>query len=136
MKNLLFILLGFFLFNGCDKTETTTPKSISGAWKVGELDGSDVSKFKGTLIIQAPKKQMSGTSGCNIFGGDIVLLDSVALTLNFGPTITTKIGCANELGVFEQNYYNALDVVDGFDIKNNALYLIEKGKTRLILSKQ
>ena len=132
-KNILFlfVLLSFF---ACKKTETVVNQPISGNWKVSNLDGVDVSKFKGTLMIKAPSKTSNGTSGCNLFNAD-TKVDSVNLTISFAPIITTKIGCLNDLATFEQNYYQALQVIDAYELDNQSLVLKEKGKKRLVVTK-
>ena len=132
-KNILFsfVLLSSF---ACKKTETVVTQPISGSYKVVTLDAADVSKFKGTLIIKAPSKTSNGTSGCNFFFMD-TKVDSVNLTVSFSSITTTQIGCLNDLAVFEQNYYQSLQVVDAYEFDNQSLVLKEKGKKRLVLTK-
>ena len=132
-KNILSLVL-LALFFACKKTETAVNQPISESWKVATLDAADVSKFKGTLIIRASTKTSNGTSGCNQFNAE-TKVDSVNLTVSFSPIITTKIGCLNDLATFEQNYYQALQVVDTYEFENQSLILKEKGKKRLVLIK-
>ena len=133
-KNILLLALFASLF-ACKQVEVIPPSQpISGNWKVSTLDATDVSKFKGTLIIKAPSQSSNGTSGCNQFNAN-TKVDSLNLTISFSPIITTKIGCLNDLATFEQNYYQALQVVDAYEFENQSVVLKEKGKKRLVLVK-
>ncbi len=134
MKKYTLSLLLFVLFFACKKTETIVNQPISGSWKVAILDDNDVSKFKGTLVIKAPEKKSSGTSGCNFLSADIKA-DTINFTISFSPIITTKIGCQNDLAIFENDYYKALQVVDTYELEGASLILKEKGKKRIALIK-
>jgi heat shock protein HslJ len=107
---------------------------ISQQWKVAKLDAEDATPYKASLNISVPNKKMGGTSGCNTFGGDVTA-DTIKQSIDFGPVITTKIGCANPLATFEQNYYNTLSVIDGYIFDGENAYLTEKGKQRILLTK-
>jgi heat shock protein HslJ len=134
MKKYTLFSFVFVLFLACKKTETIVNQPISGSWKVATLDANDVSKFKGTLVIKAPEKTSNGTSGCNFFNADIKA-DTINRTVSFSPVITTKIGCQNDLAVFENDYYKVLQVIDAYEFENASLILKEKGKKRILLTK-
>jgi heat shock protein HslJ len=59
------------------------------------------------------------------------------MTLTFESIVATKKGCAGDLGIFENDYFNALRVVNTYSVSNSGktLTLIEKGKNRVELIK-
>lgn len=135
MKKLCILIFLGIALTACDSqndSELTT--NISGKWNVVSLDDKDVSSFKAHLLIDAPNKQSNGTSGCNFYNAPTTI-DSIKKTILLDAVITTKIGCQNELGTFELDYYNALRSIDTYTFDNENLILEEKGKKRIKLKK-
>jgi heat shock protein HslJ len=132
-KTLFYVCVASFLAFSCTKTPDSLP--VSGLWKVQSLDGVNVSKFNATFIISASDKKFAGTSGCNQFGASALSIDTTKNTLALDAIITTKIGCPNDLGKFELDYYTALRVIDTYKVSDKTLTISEKGKERLVLIK-
>ncbi len=131
----LFLSLSFFLCLSCVKTDKATQPSIAGTWTVQQLDGNDATAFKATIRWNVVDDMAEGTSGCNFFNVQNTALDTLAQTFKLDVLVTTKIGCAEALGTFENNYYEALRVCDAYVFDGQTLVLNQQGKKRMTLKR-
>lgn len=123
------------LLTSCkDKSSNNTTSIISGKWKIESADGQKAPDANAHLIIDGQKGRCNGSTGCNFYGATIIA-DSIKQTLVLSQLYSTEIGCANELSVFESNYYNALQSIDGFSVDATTLLLKEGDKSRIVLKK-
>ncbi len=137
IKNILslFLSLSFFLCLSCVKTDKTTQPSIAGTWNVQQLDGNDATAFKATIRWNVVEHTAEGTSGCNFFNVQNTALDTLAQTFKLDVLVTTKIGCVEALGTFENNYYEALRVCNTYVFDGQTLVLNQQGKKRMTLKR-
>lgn len=139
MKKIVFLLTfgGLLLACACKKENPTTNKySLDAAWKVQALNDADVTKYSATCNIATAAKKANGTSGCNTFGADINLFDENQQLLELDAIVQTKIGCQNDLGIFEMNYFNTLNAVTHYTFVNaNTLILKTYNGANITLKK-
>ena len=109
---------------------------MNATWNVIELKGTNVTKFKPNCKIETPEKKVSGNTGCNFYGADLTL-DENKHTIAFLAVIQTKIGCLNEVAIFESNYINALNDISQYEFEdlNTLLLKDSKGVTLVKLTK-
>lgn len=104
-------------------------------WILGAMNG--ISMVDGTsLTIQfGSDGKISGSSGCNTFGGDYSISGD---TLNFQKLFMTEMACL-KVGVMqqEQAYQSSLGQVYKYALKDNQLILMDvKGSTLLVYNRK
>lgn len=137
--NVLFSLLVLFITtDSCDSSKKRVEKSLitqntlSGRYTITQL-GSN-SYFDSTLVISFDEKskKVTGFSGCNSFMGSY---STQGHTIAFGPIVTTRKFCKEEINTLENHLLKALDSVNSFSIENESLMLLEN-ETPLITATQ
>jgi|GEM_PF-3106907 len=88
---------------------------IGQVWKITEIAGTEpVPDSRPEIEFLQDESRMSGTAGCNRFGGQFLLGDQ---SLSFGPLMSTLMACPNEaLSDQERRTLEALASVERFEI--------------------
>lgn len=117
------------------KTDSSTtfnsaasPKGIDGKWKLISINGKspDIKEFsKGApeLDIRENDNKFSGNTGCNNINGAAEINGNY---ISFAKYVTTRMSCP---GNGEQEFIDALRVVDSYKIEKGKLLLISDKKT-------
>jgi len=78
--------------------------SIAGLWAVAEIDGAAVPPDVPVTVNFAVDGRVSGTSGCNQYGGEYVYRKGV---LTIGQTFTTEMACIDDYRMeLESKFHN------------------------------
>lgn len=68
---------------------------LNGAWKVLELNGSELND-DASMTISIPDLKIHGTTGCNIFNGELFIDPDKINSMQFLQISTTRMACAPE----------------------------------------
>lgn len=70
---------------------------LNGAWKITDLNGAPLVPVDGedpaTMTIDIPDMKIHGTTGCNIFNGELFIDPDKVDSMQFINIITTRMGC-------------------------------------------
>ena len=70
---------------------------LNGAWKIIELNGTPLTPVAGedpaTMTINIPDLKIHGTTGCNIFNGELFIDPDKVDSMQFMNIVTTRMGC-------------------------------------------
>jgi heat shock protein HslJ len=95
-------------------------------WLVVEVGGAPVSPLPGTrqpfILLDQPQKKASGFAGCNTFFGSYTLDGA---SLKFRQVGSTRMACPDPEAGLEAEFFNALDKVRGWKIKDGELLLLD-----------
>ena len=82
------------------------------------------------LLLATGSERLSGNSGCNrLLGGFQLAGDQ----LRFSQLVSTKMACAADVMVFEQQYLQAQDQVRQWNIDKRSLLLQDRAGRSLLL---
>jgi heat shock protein HslJ len=121
----LTVLVGI-LVAACSGAASPPPKpaplSLAGtAWRAVSVAGqSTVVGHEPTISFAADR--VTGSGGCNGFGGTYTFVDGV---LKFGEMPMTLIGCADPIGSIETSFMQILTTVKHVSIDDGGQLLIE-----------
>lgn len=102
-------------------------------WHVETIDGN--SPMGGTeLTLEFGDGQVSGTTGCNSFGGGYQVAGP---ELSFGDLAQTLMACLDPQGVMEQEqaYMLTLNSTEAYEIQDGELVLSDTTGVRVVLSR-
>lgn len=127
MKSLLILL--FMIFGGigsCDSAkEAAKLKDVK--WVLETLNGEKVEladpENKMFIQFDIAEKRVNGRAACNRFFGNFELDDS---KLKFSPMGATRMACPDLQK--ETEFFQMLDKVDSYEIKDNTLLFLSKGE--------
>lgn len=125
------IALSLIFTTGCNSSKSISSNNKTSddmlyykQWKLLELNGTEVTTGKASLVFQPGKLiKVSGNAGCNIINGNIQLKKNGFI--KFSPLATTLMAC--EPGIRETEFLDALDKSDNYGITNSQL-LLKKGE--------
>lgn len=127
MTKLILIYCVLILINAC-VTRGASHGDINGRWKLTGYNFTPTQEFpieKMTIFVSiSDNKQIGGKSGCNIFGGDLVV--SPGHKIKVGTLTSTEMFCDEITGQFESLFTAALE--------NATEYSLEKGVLTLFSS--
>lgn len=127
MAMLLFILLACFNESRADQTVPVIDGIEDTKWQLVELNNEPVSPLAGEkrphLLLDSTQKKVTGFAGCNNFFGGYEF-DEDALT--FGPVGSTRMACPDLQLSLETEFLNALAQTNKWEIKNEALFLLDE----------
>ncbi len=114
--------------------DTSRIYRLNDIWVLESLNGVeiDMSKYRNglpQLEINVDEMNFYGSGGCNQISGYIKIYGS---SIKFGPVASTRMLCE---GVNEAEFLNALQDANSWKIEKNKLYLMQDGKTVLVLKK-
>lgn len=125
MKNLL-ILLCLLMGVGCNSSKNMA-KLNGGTWNLKEMNGKEVqlTDSNSEIFIQfnEAEKRVNGRGGCNRFFGNYEMDGS---NLKFSPMGATRMACPDMQ--LESEFFQMLETVDSYSIKDGQLNLKSKGK--------
>lgn len=125
MKSINFIHLIFimgFALSACQSVNTASQSDLEGhTWSLQSYAGNQ--PIEGSRIsLQFADGQISGTAGCNHYGGGFTVKGQ---TISFSDIYATEMYCMEPSGIMdqEQSYLEALSVVNSFDLTDGELTL-------------
>ncbi len=99
----------------------TMPETVDGSWVLtsGHLDGVPIALVDGwdvTMTIDGAT--IGGTAACNGYGGSVAVGDEFELGGSFsvGELSWTEMGCEPTVMEFEQQFLQALQAVDSYEL--------------------
>jgi putative lipoprotein len=118
------VLLAALALGGCAITSREATTDLPGtSWELVELDGADVSGEVPPTLVFDESGNVSGTTGCNTFNGEVSIDGS---DLTFGPLAMTRMACVDEdLAAQEAGYVNVLQAVTGYTIDDDGRLVLE-----------
>jgi heat shock protein HslJ len=126
------ILLGTALLSACSPRSQSLDATNWSLDTLRDEQGEMVDVLPGTVVtIDFQADTVSGQAGCNNYNGSYQV-DGDNLT--FSPLATTRMMCAEPLGVMQQEnaYLQALEVVASYDISGSTLEMTDnRGDTLL-----
>ncbi|MFN7164382.1 MAG: META domain-containing protein [Hyphomonas sp.] len=105
---------------------------LTGAdWVIERINGSAVAAgARVSLAFDSREGRITGRSGCNAYGAEYSVGGE---GIGFGPVMTTEMACANALMMQERRLYDALALVDGYQLeKDGALVLTGPEGTQIV----
>jgi heat shock protein HslJ len=130
MKYLLvIILLGVF---SCNSTKKSTEKEdqLLSSYQVSLLHSKLSLDKKPTLKLDFESNKISGNAGCNDYGANMTISEN---EIKFSKFIATKMYCGNMK--IEKEFLKKLSNVDHYIVKEDNLFLYDKGDVLLITCK-
>lgn len=126
MKNLLLLCCIVFGMTGCHSSRNMA-KLNDVKWILQTLNGKPVElkDQNSEIFIQFndAEKRVNGRAGCNRYFGNYEMENS---KLKFSPMGATRMACP-DLQI-ESEFFQMLEKVDGYIIKDNVLSLLAKGE--------
>jgi heat shock protein HslJ len=127
---LLFIAIPSIMFlAGCEGSGTNALRDT--AWELASLTGSDL--LPGTTItIEFAADQVSGSAGCNTYGGTYKTSgDSLSLI----DLYATEMGCLEPAGILEQEsaYLSVLSSAATYQINGHTLEVFDETGTKILV---
>jgi len=142
MKTLFIALIAFPLLISCKSTQNTSNKSSTEQMRTQqasevfvETNKWELTRFNGQspaevgfadrtphLVINMQESKVGGFSGCNSFGGKVVIDES---KITFSQVFSTKMFCE---GIPEPDFFQLLDNTLAYSITNNTLTLKKDSK--------
>ncbi len=122
-----FLMLLFIIFGGigsCDSAkEAAELKDVK--WMLETLNGEKVKLTDSTdkmfIQFEIAEKRVNGRAACNRFFGNFELNDS---KLKFSPMGATRMACPDLAK--ETEFFQMLDKVDSFNLKDNMLSFLSQ----------
>lgn len=120
------------VYRGCGNFINKKYK-LNDYWTLHSLNGSEV---KTDSLMRTPKlnfnlqkNHVSGNSGCNLLSGSFEIQDQ---NISFNKLISTKMACRGSMK-FEQQFLDALNKVESYEISNWKLKLNGADSTLMVL---
>jgi len=107
--------------------------SLAGtAWQLLSLDGQEVPAQDPITLVFAQDGQVSGSGGCNPYGGSYTTEGSA---LMFGEIVTTQVACL-DTGVMEREgqFYAALNAAVSYELREGQLVIMYGDSQELIFA--
>jgi len=101
------------------------------AWGLESLAGNAV--LSGTTItIEFSDDQVSGSAGCNQYGGNYQAREN---SLSVGDVFSTEMGCMEPTGILEQEtaYLTALSVATSYQITADQLEMFDEAGAQVLV---
>lgn len=119
---LLLVLAGCASHEPAPMDQDTLLKLVTGKkWMLVDAYGREPLEDTGIFILFDEDGKVSGSAGCNNFGGTYSI-DGEALV--FGPLMSTKKSCGPSLDEQEYFFLNALSQADRIHVEEGELQLI------------
>ena len=109
--------------SGGPTTPSPSPAAApEGGWKLIEGDSPEgsIDTELETITLEIKNGRMSGSATCNSYGGEVTFEGD---TLELTNLSATEIGCGNDLATAESRYFNALTLVERFEMNDDNLTL-------------
>lgn len=133
IKLLLITATAVFAFQSCKVTKNATKEQLEDKWVLNTINGKKASdsfsKKLPTITFDFEKGAISGTGGCNGFGGSFTYKDG---EFTGSKIISTMMFCD---GVDESSYFKLLDGTSHLTIANNNLIFLQDKKPVLIFDR-
>ena len=111
-------------------------KLDGGEWKLFSMGSLDnqlpfVTGREATFMLDSKSGKVAGTTGCNRYNGNVEL-DLEQQTLTFGPLMTTRMACPDDLSQQEHDFLAILNEVTHFEITAGKLLLLTEGENMVV----
>jgi len=127
-KYILLLLVVSALFSAC----TPQAKSMVGTWKLTgygpETSPNPAVQDSGAMLTFKADGTLSGTSGCNAFGGEYKVQ---GIQITFGNLVSTLKACSDPLMEQEGAMYKVLSGTASYKINGDALTITNNGTVLL-----
>ncbi len=110
-----------------------TAEQLSGEWTLTEINGS-APMAGSTITLTMENGEVSGTGGCNSYGGQVLL---EGMQLSFSELYATEMFCMEPEGIMDQEttYHQTLSQIASFEIVDGSLALKNAdGETTLLFA--
>ena len=97
------------------------------SWVLEDIAGAGVVDRARATLVFAQDDSVSGNASCNQFRGSVTVTGAA---LSFGRLITTRKACADAVMRQEQQYLEALEQANRFEIKGSLLYIHAAGRAQ------
>lgn len=122
----VFAAVALLALAGCASLVGPGEPPVDTVWRVVELDGRPVPRLHAnrapTLLLDAAAARASGFAGCNRMTGRYTI-DGDAIS--FGPLASTRMACGPPADEVETRYFEALEAVVGWRVRDEALELLD-----------
>lgn len=114
--------------------DAVTDYRLNDIWvleSINDIQADEKNYMKGLPRLEINIKEMTfmGNGGCNSINGKF---ESAGEDIKFGPIASTRMMCP---GNYESEFLTALNNSEKFKIENNRLYIMQDGKTLIVLKK-
>ena len=104
----------------------------AGEWKLFSMGSQEnqrpfVTGQEATFSYDPETGQVSGTTGCNRYFGD-VQVDNEHKFLAFGPLATTRMACRGDLSQQEMDFLAIMNQVTGFAVESRPASAVHRGR--------
>lgn len=99
---------------------------INDSWGVVELDGMNIlpKEQQITLEMNTRTARFMGHSGCNSYGGQLLVIDGDSRSIQLSGMFSTEMYCDGKMDL-ENKYHQALRKVDRLEFKSAEVHLFE-----------
>jgi heat shock protein HslJ len=109
----------------------TNPDLVGTDWILGDLPGQVLADARPTIAFSGDGT-VSGTGGCNTFGGNYTVDGS---KLTFGPLNSTKKACGDAVDQVEAAYLAAVQATSAYEITSAGELKLTSGSLTLTYTK-
>ncbi|MGI8556477.1 MAG: META domain-containing protein [Pyrinomonadaceae bacterium] len=108
-------------FSTSDSSASPAQNAADIEWKLTRLEGKAVDNGKAFIKFDDQNNRVSGSGGCNSFGGTLAQDGN---QIKISRIISTKMACVNrDTMQVEYNFFKNLERVTAFHIRSGKLYL-------------
>jgi heat shock protein HslJ len=128
-KRALMGLVAIAVLAACGGSGATALRDT--AWELESLTGNDL--LPGTTItLEFSGDQVSGSAGCNQYGGNYQAGES---SLSVGDVFSTEMGCLEPEGILDQEtaYLATLMTAARYQIVGNRLEILDEAGTQILV---
>lgn len=111
---------------------------MTGVWRICKIDGNDVERGNLEIVVDVPELKIHGTTGCNIFNGDIGLDRNKDWFIQFQGIIVSRMKCEESKMAIERDLMVALEEAEIIKRENGGktIHLLDKNKKEVLLLKR
>ena len=111
---------------------------MTGIWRICKIDGNDVESGNLEIVVDVPELKIHGTTGCNIFNGDIGLDRNKDWFIQFQGIIVSRMKCEESKMATERDLMVALEEAEIIKRENGGktIHLLDKNKKEVLLLKR
>ena len=128
----LKLVPAILLLAACSSPAVVTqrsPATPQGEWHAEDIGGASIANGVETTLAIAADGAVSGSGGCNGYGGTAEITGSA---IAFGPLATTRMACPPAQMDQETKFFEALEKAASWKIEDGKLLLIDGGGNAVV----